>query len=92
MLYLWFPLAVILVFVLLIARFYQQFSGTRTYFRLFLLPIVLFGAAAVRYASLEVVAGDVWADVLLGIGGLVLSILCIRLYWVMMGSGLPHSE
>lgn len=84
MLYLWFPLAVVLVLLLLIARFYERFSGTRTYFRWFLIPLILFGVGAVRYASLEAITGDVWADLALGVGGMVLSVLCVRLYWLMM--------
>lgn len=87
LLYAWFPLAFILFIMLLIARFYQSFSGDRTYYRLYILPLVLLGAAAVRYASLSLLAGDLFADALLAVGGLVLLILCIYLYNRMIMQG-----
>jgi hypothetical protein len=80
MLYSWFALAGLLVFVLLIARFYQRFSGELTYFPLFALPIVLFGAATVRYASIDQVAGDGLADSLFATGGIILMVMCVFLY------------
>ena len=79
-LYLWFPLTALLFFLLLIARFYQKFSGEQTFFRLFLLPVTLFGAAAVRYASLDQVTGDGVGDALYALGGIVLLALCAVLY------------
>lgn len=84
MLYLWFPLAAVLVFLMLIGRFYEKFSGVRTYFRLFALPLVLSLVSAVRYASLQRVAGDLLADVALGTAGVVLMLLCLRLVQVMI--------
>lgn len=84
MLYIWFPLAALLFFLLLIARFYQKFSGERTYFEGFLLPVILFGAAAVRYASLNSAANDVLADMLSAAGGVILIGLCIVLYRLMI--------
>ena len=83
-LYTWFLLAALMLFMLLIARFYQNFSGERTYFRLFLLPVVLFGIAAVRYTSLQLVAHEMIADLLIAIGGFILLGLSIRLYWLMI--------
>lgn len=83
-LYVWFPLAILLVFLLLIARFYQKFANEQTYFRLFGVPIVLFGAATVRYSSIDRIGGDTLADVLLGGGGIILIVLCLFLYWLMM--------
>ncbi|HEX2906868.1 MAG TPA: hypothetical protein VHO69_08415 [Phototrophicaceae bacterium] len=83
LLYGWFPLAILLVFLLLIARFYQRFANEYTYFRLFFIPIVLFGIAAVRYSSIDTIAGDTLADLLLGIAGITLIALCLFLYWLM---------
>ncbi len=83
MLYGWFVLAALLVFVLLIAQFYQRFSGERTYFQWFALPIVLFGVATARYTSIDQVAGDGAGDLLLTIGGTALIMLCIHLFYVM---------
>lgn len=79
----WFSITVVLVFLLLIARFYQRFAGEKTFYEFFLIPIVLFGAAAVRYSSIDQMAGDAVADLLLAAGGLVLIVLCVFLYWMM---------
>ncbi len=83
-LYTWFVLAAILAFLMLIARFYEKFSNARTYYRLFLMPILLFGAAAVRYASIDRVAHDPYADLLTASGGAFLALLCLYLYYRMM--------
>jgi hypothetical protein len=83
-LFLWFPLAALLFFLLLIARFYQKFSGERTYFRFFLVPVVLFGGAAVRYASIDRVSGDQIGDLFQTVAGAVLIGLCIILYRLMI--------
>lgn len=83
-LFLWFPLAALLSFLLLIARFYQKFSGERTYSRLFLVPVALFGGAAVRYASIDQVIGDPLGDILQAAAGVVLIALCLKLYQLMI--------
>ncbi len=83
LLYIWFPLATTLAIVLLIARFYEKFSGERTYYLLYLIPLVLFGVASVRYASIDQIAGDAVADTLTGIAGMVLIVLSGRLYRLM---------
>lgn len=83
-LYTWFPLAILLFLLLLIARFYERFSQARTLFRLFMLPIVLFGMAAVRYASLDRPGPDLVADVISGLAGVILIFLCLRLYGLMI--------
>jgi hypothetical protein len=80
----WFVLAGLLFFVLLIARFYQKFSGERTYFFLFGVVIILFGISTVRYTSLRQISGDWVADILSFIGGVMLITLSIRLYTKMM--------
>lgn len=80
LLYTWFALAAVLFFLLLIARFYEKFSGERTYFRLFLVPMLLFGAAAVRYSSIDRIAHDALGDLFLAAAGLLLAWLCVRLY------------
>jgi hypothetical protein len=72
------------MFVLLIARFYETFSGETTYYRWLLLPVVLFGGAAVRYASLSRLTGDVFADVMFGTAGLVLIAFLLNLYRLMI--------
>jgi uncharacterized membrane protein len=74
LLYTWFALTALIFFFLLIARFYQKFSSERTYFRAYIAPIVLFGIAAVRYASIDQVR-DPLADTIAGIGGICLIVL-----------------
>lgn len=83
MLYAWFLVAFLLGFLLLIARFYQKFASEQTFFQLFGIPIVFFGAGLVRYASLDRIAGDPLGDLLMGAAGLVLSFLCVLLYYRM---------
>lgn len=80
----WFPTAALFVFLLLIARFYEKFSGRRTFYRLFLAPILLFGAVSVRYASAGTLAGDGLADLAFGTGGIILMALCWNLYRLMI--------
>lgn len=77
-LYTWFGLAGILAFFMLITRFYQKFSGENMYFRLFLMPMLLFGAAAIRYSSTRRVAHDAFGDLLTVSGGVLLAILCLH--------------
>ncbi len=76
----WFPLAVLLTIVLLVGRFYQNLTGENTRYKLFAVPIVLFGVASASYASANRVVGVLAGDLLLAAGGLVLSLLCMRLY------------
>lgn len=80
LIYSWFVLAATLGFVLLIARFYERFSGERTFYRWYALPVVLYGMAAVRFASIDQVAGDPLGDLLAGAAGLTLIVLIGRLY------------
>lgn len=70
--------------MLLIARFYARFSQERTFYTLYLLPIVFYGMATVRYASINRFWGDVLADGLAGIAGVILIALCYRLYRLML--------
>lgn len=83
MLYAWFPLALLLIFLLLIARFYERFASERTFFSFFSIPILLFGGAIMRYASLNRIAGDPLADLLMASAGIVLTLLCSFLYRLM---------
>jgi hypothetical protein len=80
LLYTWFALAGVLFFFLLIARLYQQFSGERTFYRLFIAPLILFGLAVVRYNSIDQVTHDVPGSALAALAGLLLIGLCARLY------------
>jgi hypothetical protein len=69
---------------MLIARFYQRSSGERTYYRLYIVPIVLFGGGIARYTSINFLAGDTLGDLLLAVSGLLLIALCVFLYHIMM--------
>jgi Flp pilus assembly protein TadB len=80
MIYVWFPLAVLLAIMLLVARFYQNLTGESTRYYLFGVPIVLFGLASAHYANIDQVIGDPTGDLLLFLGGTVLIILCVVLY------------
>ncbi len=83
--YAWFPLATLIFLLLLIARFYAQFSGQRTYYALYIIPLVLFGAASVRYASVNQNAGDVLGDALGAAAGVTLTLLSLYLFRMMVG-------
>jgi len=83
MLYLWFPLAFVLVFLLLIARFYQRFAMERTFFEGFAVPIMLFGASVMRYASIGHITGDLAGDTLFGLAGCSLLAMSLFLYYRM---------
>jgi len=79
----WFAVTILLVLLLLIARFYQNVSGERTHFWVFSLPVVVFGLAAARYSFVDQLNGDALGDVLWLLGGLLLAGMCIYLYNVM---------
>lgn len=81
----WFPLATLILLLLLIARFYAQFSGLRTYYALYMIPLVLFGASAVRYANVNQNAGDLFGDALAAVAGVVLTVLSLFLLHMMVG-------
>ena len=85
-LYTWFPLTVLLAMMLLIGRFYQKFSGEQTYFWLYLLAIVLFGAFFARIANIGFIVGDFLSDALSIISGSLLIFLSLLLYLRMMNS------
>lgn len=83
MVYIWFVLTIVLVIMLLIARFYQRMSHEQTYYMAYVGPIVLFALASARSASLDQVSGDPLADGLWCVGGVILIGLCIHLYHLM---------
>lgn len=70
----------------LIARFYEKKAGQRSYYHIFLLPILLFYLSAARYALSGCnFAGDMVGDGLLFLGGLTLSSLGFFLLNLMTG-------
>jgi hypothetical protein len=76
-LYGWFVLVGVIVFLMLIARFYQRFSGEKTLYRLYLIPMLLFGFQAVREAK---VTEDWIGHLLAAAGGVMLVALSLLLY------------
>ena len=76
-LYDWFLLVGLLIFLMLIARFYEHFSGEKTYYQLFLVPMMLFGVDVVRRANYH---NDPAGSVFAGLAGLVLIGLSAFLY------------
>ena len=76
-LYDWFLRVGLIVFLLLIARFYQRFSGEKTYYPYYIVPVLLFGIQAVRQTNFS---DDATSDLLGAGAGLVLVALCALLY------------
>ena len=81
--YNWFLSAVLVVILLMIARFYELKTHERTYFRIFVLPLLFFGVASLRSAYLDQAATDEFAASFWAIGGIILIVLCVRLYHLM---------
>ncbi len=81
--YIWFVLTILLLLLLLIARFYQNVSHEQTYYFLFGVPIILFGIASARDAFIDQVSGDLLGDAMWFAGGVILIGLCIHLYNLM---------
>ena len=89
-LYTWFPLAALLLFLLLIARFFARFSGQRTYHWLYLVPIIGSGiVVVVRSASAQQPADDTFLVVTSLVSGVILIVLVIRLARLMLTQKAP---
>jgi hypothetical protein len=92
-LYPWVLITVLVVFLILIARFYEKkyaelyrnTPGQQTYYSLFSIPLVLFLLAVGRYVLSRDFAGDVLADMALFGGGILLAALVYRLQHLMTG-------
>jgi hypothetical protein len=93
-LYCWIAAAVLILILLLIGRFYERRFGQRSYYRLMLLPLGAFGAAAIWDAfvansytgnPLLDFVGSLGPDLLWLLGGAVLLLLCYSLLQTMMG-------
>ena len=92
--YSWAVAAILVFFLFLIGRFYEFRFGQKSYYQLFLIPLVLFAIAAIWDAffangytgnPLLDFAGGFWPDLLFLIGGLTLTVLCYTLLRTMMG-------
>ena len=84
--YIWGTVCVTLYFLFAIARFYEEKSGRRSYYPLFLVPIGLFAIAAIKYSLLApLISGDFWGDLLRFMGGVTLTGSGFFLLWLMIG-------
>ena len=89
----WVLVAGLVFFLLQIARFYQTkyaelykgSPGKRTYYPLFLVPIILYMIAAGSYVLQHDFAGDWVGDCALFVSGIVLAVLAYRLQRLMTG-------
>lgn len=81
----WGIVAVLLIILYAIARFYQITSGQPSHYRWFFLPAVLLGAGALRYSATGDFTGDVVGDVLMVAGSAALVALGGWLLRLMMG-------
>jgi len=81
----WIIVAALLLFLFLIGRFYEIQFRQRSYYRLFLLPLVLFLAGATWYLfNTQDFVGLPGPDLLFLVGGVVLTDLGYSLYRLMM--------
>ncbi|HIP95757.1 MAG TPA: hypothetical protein EYH32_00900 [Anaerolineae bacterium] len=82
----WGVAALLSLALFLIARFYEEKAGQRSYYQLFIIPSLLFLVGGARYALIAGdLVGDVAGDVALFLGGLFLSILSYFLFNLMTG-------
>lgn len=92
-LYSWALVGALIYLLYQIARFYQvkyaelyrDRPRQQTYAVVFLIPLVLFVLAAVRYTVAKATIGDLVADVGFLLGGLILAAASYHLYRLMMG-------
>lgn len=88
--YIWGIVSVLLYFVFLIARFYEQKSGRKTYYNAFLIAIGLFILAAGKYTlSPTIITNDIWADLIRFAGALIAGGFGLYLLKLMVGSRTP---
>jgi hypothetical protein len=92
--YSWIVAAILILFLFLIGRFYQTRIGQKSFYQLFLFPLILFLVAALWYAffahnstgaSLHDFVGAFWPDLLFLFGGFLLTVLCYSLHRIMLG-------
>ncbi len=84
-LYTWGGVSVLLFFLFAIARFFERKSSRRSFYSLFLLPILLFMASAIRYIIIGDFVGDLWGDLGRILGGVLVCGLGLYLLNLMTG-------
>ena len=87
MTYSWVIIAILLFFLFLIARFYERKAHQRSYYQLFLLPLIPFLLGTLRYDFLFTgnFVGDLLGDALFFAGGMTAIILGYHLLSLMTG-------
>jgi hypothetical protein len=91
--YSWVVAAILIFFLFLIGRLYEVKFRQRSYYRLMLLPLVLFLIAAIWYLVAPGASpgmspdflGQVVPDLLFFLAGSLLAVLCYSLYRMMVG-------
>jgi len=81
----WSGVGLLIVLLYRIARFYQITAGKRSHYRWFVLPLVLFVLAGIRFAWIADFASDFWGDGLLFLAGSSLFLFGYYLLDLMMG-------
>ncbi|UCC85780.1 MAG: hypothetical protein JSV81_13050 [Anaerolineales bacterium] len=84
-LYTWGGVSVLLFFLFAIARFFERKSSRKSFYPLFILPILLFLGSALRYLFIGDFVGDLWGDLGRVMGGLLVGGLGYFLLTLMMG-------
>lgn len=84
-LYAWGGISVLLFFLFAIARFFERKSSRRSYYPLFLVPVLLFLASVIRYFAIDDFVGDRWGDLGRVIGGVLICTLGYFLLNLMTG-------
>lgn len=82
----WFLMTIVVGFVMLIARFYEDVTGERTFYVGYAVPIFCFAGASAREAFNNALGDDLFANVLWLIGGTVLALLSVYLYNLMIAA------
>lgn len=84
-LYTWGGISVLLFFLFAIARFFERKSSRKSFYPLFLLPIVFFVGGVLRYIVVGDFVGDLWGDLCRVLGGLLVCGLGYFLLHLMTG-------
>jgi len=84
-LYSWGGVSVLLFFIFAIARFFERKSSRRSFYSLFLLPVLLFLGSAMRYILIDDFVGDLWGDLGRILGGVLICGLGLYLLNLMTG-------
>jgi hypothetical protein len=92
-LYSWVLVMILIYFLFRIASFYERkyaeyYPGApkqRTYYGLFLVPLLLFLFAAARYILVDEFVGDMWGDLAFFMVGVMLAAVSYHLYRLMTG-------